>query len=66
MISIGVHIGVVLSTGLIARAGFHCVISLALTLARARKKLPEGVQERETNAQPPKKADLFQRGRPFA
>lgn len=51
MISIGVYIGVVLSTGLTLRAGFCCIISLALTLVRVGKKLPEGLQERLTNAQ---------------
>ena len=66
MISIGVYSGVDLSTGLTLRAGFCCIISLALTPVRVGKKLPEGLQERLTNAQLSKYADLFQRDRPFA
>lgn len=54
MISVGVQIGVVLSRGLTTRAGFHCIISLVLTLARAGRRSPEGIQERQTNAQPSK------------
>lgn len=50
MISVGVQIGLVLSTGSTRGACFHCIISITPTLVRDGRKLPEGIQERQTNA----------------
>lgn len=43
MISVSIQIAGVLPTGLTIGTGFHCIISVAQNLARARKKLPEGI-----------------------